>query len=146
MSLTTFGAIMGFAVEIIGQTIAACEALIERTNHPALKEMLQGLAGEEEKNRSLMEKARREHVTEMILEPITGLHEGEYEIGLKDLGQKHDADLMRVALMLLEREKKFFQDASIKIPLPEVARIFKKISQKKEETLEKLRALGLNLI
>ncbi len=48
-----------------------------------------------------------------------------------------DADLLRAALILEEREKKFFSDVSIKVPLPEVARIFRKMAQKKQENLDK---------
>ena len=50
---------------------------------------------------------------------------------------REDAELIRAALILEEREKKFFQDASVKVPLPEVARIFRKMAQKKEENLGK---------
>jgi hypothetical protein len=47
-------------------------------------------------------------------------------------------------MILEEREKKFFRDASSKVPLPEVARIFRRIAQKKEENLARLQGLGLN--
>jgi rubrerythrin len=144
MALSTFGAIMGFAAKMVEETRDTYKALIEKAENPALKEVLQELAGEAGKNYSLMEKTRRENVTEMILEPVTGLHEEDYEVDLKGLEQKEDADLMRIALTLEKREKKFFQDASTKLPLPEVARIFRKISRKMEENLEKLRGLGLS--
>jgi len=142
MALSTFGAIMGFAAKMVGQTRDTYKALIEKAKNPALKEAFQDLAVDKGKNHSLMEKIRRENVTEMILEPITGLHEEDYEVDLKELQQKDDADLLRVALTLEEREKKFFQDASTKVPLPEVARIFRKISRKMDENLEKLQGLG----
>jgi rubrerythrin len=143
MALSTFGAIMGFAAEMVGQTRDTYKALIEKAKNPALKEVLQKLAVEKGKNHSLMEKTRRENVTEMILEPVTGLHEEDYEVDLKGLEQKDDVDLLRVALILEQREKKFFQDASTKLPLPEVARIFRKISRKMEDDLEKLQRLVL---
>jgi rubrerythrin len=140
MALSTFGAIMGFAAEMAGQTKVTYEALSEKAKDAALKEVLQQLAVEEGKTHSLMERTRREHVTEMILEPITGLYKKDYELDLRHGEQKDDADVLKVALMLEEREKRFFEDASAKVPLPEVARIFRKISRKKEETLERLRA------
>jgi rubrerythrin len=80
----------------------------------------------------------------MILEPITGLHQEDYGIDLKVVDPMEDADLLRAALILEEREKKFFSDVSIKVPLPEVARIFRKMAQKKQENLEKLQSLALN--
>ena len=141
MALTTFGAIMGFAAEMVNQTKTAYEALAEKAKDPGLKETLRELAAEEGKNHTLMERARREHVTEMILEPIAGLHRKDYEVDLTHAEQKDDADVVRVASTLQQREKRFFDDASAKVPLPEVARIFRKISRKKEENLERLQGL-----
>ena len=60
--------------------------------------MLQQLADEEGKNHALMERTRREHVTEMILEPITGLHKKDYDVDLKHAEQKDDAGLLRAAV------------------------------------------------
>jgi hypothetical protein len=144
MALSTFGAIMGFAGEMIGQTNGAYEILIEKAKNSALRETLRGLLGEGRKNHSLMEITRRENVTEMILEPVTGLHQVDYGINVKISGPMGDADVLKVAMILEEREKKFFRDASSKVPLPEVARVFRKIALKKEENLAKLEDLGLN--
>ena len=141
MALSTFGAIMGFAAEMVGQTKAAYEALTDKANDPGIKERLREFAQEEGKMHTLMERTRREHVTEMILEPITGLYRKDYQAELGGAGQENDADVLRAASMLQEREKRFFDDASAKVPLPEVARIFRKISKKKEENLEKLKGL-----
>ncbi|HME43408.1 MAG TPA: hypothetical protein VKF36_10015 [Syntrophorhabdales bacterium] len=141
MALSTFGAIMGFAAEMVGQARLACEVLLEKAKNPELIELLHQLVTEEEKNQALMERTRREHVTEMILEPIAGLYKKDYDVHLNQAEQKDDADLLRVALMLQTREKRFFDDASAKVPLPEVARIFRKISKKKEENLARLQVL-----
>ena len=144
MALTTFGAIMGFAAEITGQTGEIYKALVHKAKDLVLKEVLQALSAEEGKSHSLMEKTRRENVTEMILEPVTGLHREDYEIDLKIPDRTDDVDLLKVAIVLEEREKRFFRDASSRVPLPEVARIFRKIVQRKEENLSKLQGLGLN--
>jgi len=144
MALTTFGAIMGFAAEITGQTGEIYKTLAKKAKDLGLREVLEALCVEGGKNHSLMEKTRRENVTEMILEPITGLHQEDYGIDLKVVDPMEDADLLRAALILEEREKKFFNDVSIKVPLPEVARIFRKMAQKKQENLAKLQGLGLD--
>ena len=144
MALTTFGAIMGFAAEITGQTGEIYKTLVQKAKDLGLKEMVQALSVEGGKSHSLMEKTRRENVTEMILEPISGLHQEDYEIDLRVADPMEDADLLKAALVFEEREKKFFSDVSSKIPLPEVARIFRKLAQKKQENLEKLQSLALN--
>jgi len=135
---------MGFAAEITGQTGEIYKTLAQKAKDLTLREVLQVLSAEEGKSHSLMEKTRRENVTEMILEPISGLHQEDYGIDLKVVDPMEDADLLRAALVLEEREKKFFNDVSIKVPLPEVARIFRKMTQKKQENLAKLQSLTLN--
>ncbi len=144
MALTTFGAIMGFAAETVGQTEETYKALVQKAKDSAFKEILQFLLGEGKKNRSLMEQTRRENVTEMILEPISGLRQEDYEVSLTIQDWMEDADLLKVALVLEEREKKFFQDASLKVSLPEVARTFRRIVQKKEDNISKLQGLGIS--
>jgi hypothetical protein len=144
MALTTFGAIMGFAAEITGRTGDTYKVMVQKAKDPGLREILQTLSVDGGKSHSLMEKTRRENVTEMILEPITGLRQEDYEIDLKVTDQMGDSDLLKAALALEEREKKFFSDVSTKVPLPEVARVFRKMAQKKLENLEKLRSLALN--
>jgi len=144
MALTTFGAIMGFAAEIVERTEETYKGLVQKAQDSALKETLQLLLGEGKKNRSLMEKTRRENVTEMILEPITGLRQEDYEVSVTVQDRMGDVDLLKAALVLEEREKKFFHDASLKVSLPEVARIFRKIVQKKEDNIARLQSLGMN--
>lgn len=144
MALSTFGAIMGYAAEMVKQTGEVYDGLIGKAKSPALKQILEDFASEEKKNQSLMEKTRRENVTEMILEPITGLCQEDYEVNFKDMAQKEDSDLVKIALVLEERAKRFFRDASTKIPLPEVARTFRRIGQRKEENVVRLQKLGLH--
>jgi rubrerythrin len=144
MSLTTFGAIMGFAAEITGQTREIYKTLAQKAKGRVLREVFQVFSADEGKNHSLMEKTRRENVTEMILEPIAGLRQEDYGIDLKVLDPMEDVDLLRAALILEERERKFFHDVSAKVPLPEVARIFRKMAQRKQENLTKLQSLALD--
>jgi rubrerythrin len=144
MALSTFGAIMGFSAEMVQQTETFYKMMVQKAKDPILSEALQVLLEEEGRNYSLMEKTRRENVTEMILEPIAGLHQGDYEIEVKGMDQTKDVDLLKIALILEERERRFFSEVSDKVPLPEVGRIFRKIAQKKERSLSKLKTLGLN--
>ncbi len=144
MSLTTFGAMMGFAAEMAGKGENLYRALAERAKAPGLRDALQALAFEEGKNHTLMVKARRENVTEMILEPVAGLKQEDYEIDVKVSEVAEDVSLLKAALIIEERAMRFFQDASSKVPLPEVAKIFRKAALKKEENLRRLQGLGLS--
>jgi hypothetical protein len=144
MALSTFGAIMNFALERVGYSVNIYKSMVQKAKDSVLKGTLQLLLDEEKRNYALMEQTRRENVTEMILEPITGLQQEDYEITVNLSEQPKDIDLLKVALIFEEKEQNFFSDSSAKVPLPEVARIFRKVAQKKEKTLAKLKALGLN--
>jgi len=146
MTLSTFGAIMGFSVEMVQQTETFYKTMLQKAKDPVLRAALQVLLEEEEKIYSLVEKTRRENVTEMILEPIAGLHRADYEIEMKGMDQTKDADLLKTALLLEERERRFFSEVSEKLPLPEAGRIFRKMAQKKERSLAKLKTLGIHLL
>jgi hypothetical protein len=144
MALSTFGAIMGFASEMIGSSIGLYQAALQKAEDFTLKETLQALLREEEINYALMEQTRRENVTEMILEPIAGLQQEDYDMELKLSGNEKDGDLIKMVLILEEKEQRFFNDSSAKVPLPEVSRIFRKIVQKKERNLTKLKSLAVS--
>ena len=143
MALTTFGAVMGFAAEMVRQGEETYRVAVEKAKDPGLRDGLKDLLAEETKNRSLMERTRREHVTEMILEPITGLRQEDYEMRVQVSAGDVDGDLLKIALAVEEKELKFFQECSARIPLPEVANIFRKVARKKESNLARLRNLAL---
>lgn len=144
MALTTFGAIMGFAAEMTEEAARTYETLLQKAKHPALREAFQSLMSEAKKNQSLMEQTRRENVTEMILEPIDGFDREAYRLLLNLSNAMEDRELLRTALLLEEREKKFFLDASSKVPLPEVARFFRKMGQRKDKHLNHLLSIQLS--
>jgi hypothetical protein len=138
MALSTFGAIMAFAGRIVTQSEDAYKLMAQKADHTLLKETLQTLSAEAGKNRVLIEEARRLNVTEMILEPVSGLRLEDYDMDIQISDKGRDIDTLKIALILEEREKGFFQDASSRIPLPEVARFFRKIVQKKDKNLDRL--------
>lgn len=51
-----------------------------------------------------------------------------------------DTDLLKIALILEESEMKFLLEASSEVPLIEAAGIFRKLVQRKEKNLLKLKA------
>jgi hypothetical protein len=144
MALSTFGAIMAFAREIVMQTEDAYTLLARKADNALLKEALQTLLAETSKNRALIEEARRLNVTEMILEPVTGLFSEDYEMDIQISEKGRDIDILEIAIVLEGRERGFFQDASSRVPLPEVARFFRKIVQKKDKNIAFLGSLGVS--
>jgi rubrerythrin len=143
MALTTFGAIMSFAAELVTQAGNRYRDFVSIVKDPGLKGFLEELCVQEKKLYAEILKARRENVTEMILEPVSGLDQETYEMKLGVLEPQEDAEVIKMALIIEERERKFFQEASAKVPLPEVARLFQKVARTKEDKVEKLQSLRL---
>jgi len=141
MELGTFGAVMAFASQAVTQSAEFYETARERAKGPELKDVLKSLQDGANRDRATMEQTRRENVTEMILEPIAGLRREEYEVRLSEVAPEADAEILKTALLLEERDQRWFRDSSAKLPLPEVARLFRKVARRKEGTILKLRAL-----
>jgi hypothetical protein len=143
MDLNTFGAVMKFSTELLDRSAGLYQKFSSLAKDPILKEAIGSLLKETEKNRSLVEQVRRENVTEMILEPVSGLSETDFPDETQ-LGEPADARELLTALLTIETgQQDFFAAVSTKIPYPEVTRVFRKISQKKELALATLRALEI---
>ena len=141
MSLSTFGAIMAFSFEMVRYALDIYGSAVQKAKDPVLKETLEALLHETKKNLVLMEQIRRENITEMILEPVQGLQRADYEMDITLSDQTQDAGLVKTALSVEKKMRKFFYEASAKVPIPEVKRMFLKLVQKKEINLTKLEGL-----
>jgi rubrerythrin len=129
MELGTFGAIMGFAL--------ACErhaaAFYAQAQDSALAELFEELATSSRKRIERVERARREGVSEMVLEPIVGLDGDDYQIDLKP--KANTVSRLQQALSLEEACARFYRDAASKMPIREVARLFRRLAQESEHRL-----------
>ena len=141
MSLSTFGAIMAFSFEMVRHALDTYRATVQKAKDPSLKEMLEALLQETEKYLVLMEQIRRENITEMILEPIHGLQRADYEMDIVLSDQTQDSGLVKTALIVEEKMRQFFYEASAKVPIPEVRKLFLKLAKKKEANLVRLEGL-----
>lgn len=123
MELGTFGAVLSHALALEGELRARYLARAD-------------LAAEGErgasacrKRQQLLERVRREHVTEMILEPIHGLQGASYTLGcaLSANASREEAlrDL-RAAEHVLAR---YYTDAAPQISIPEVKRILQRLAR-----------------
>ena len=78
MELGTFGAILGFAMDLEERAAGFYEAGAQGGLEGPFGELARGSY----KRLRRLERARREWVVEMILEPITGLYSGAYPVDL----------------------------------------------------------------
>ena len=137
MDLATFGAIMSFGLDLEQQAAA----FYDSAACGALEEPFTKLAKSTRKRAVRMERARREGIAEMILEPITGMDGDDYHLELAP--DAEEPELLRQAIALEETTRRFYMDAAGKIPVREVVRTcmrMAKESEKRRTELEKLQS------
>lgn len=97
VSLNTFGAILSFAIELEARLSDYYNGLGSAANAKAA-----------DKRRKKLERARRENVVEITLEPITGLHADNYALDLDDVSAAGQAAAAQTAA-------RFYRDVAPKI-------------------------------
>ena len=135
MPLTNFGAILNFAEVMEQEDMTFYSKAASAAGSTPLAELFAALAKENKKNIALVQRTRRENVTEMILEPIRDFTRAPYEKKPEEL-----AGLDPSAAMTLEKRAiRYYTDAAEKIrALPEVARSLKTLAKKRGKRLERI--------
>ncbi len=142
MPLNSFGAILSFAEELEIRKNVFYGAAMENTVHPEAVALFDTLTAEGKKQIQLIQRTRRENVTEMILEPIRDFFKKPFAIDT-NLSDPQDWDtLLQTAKTNEATALTYYTEASIKLKaLPEVARILKQLAKKQKARLEKLNRL-----
>ena len=123
MQLGTFGAIFSFALELEQQAVDFYESAAQGS----LEATFTGRAEKGRKRISRLERARQEQVAEMILESIVGLDGDDYPI------QPEAGEAVAQAIELEETLRRYYVDASAKMPVREVARLFDRMARESEK-------------
>jgi rubrerythrin len=132
MELTNFGSIMSFAVELEGADKAFYEAAAVSPACGAYKDLMEEFARDEKKNEKNMARARREHVTEMVLEPITDFTREPFMSDREITPQMSLEQIMALALALEEKAQSFYSQAADKTKgLAEISRVLSKTGKKR---------------
>ena len=123
MELRTFGAILSFALALEERAAAFYEAAAQATGDDAY----QSLARRARRRVARVERARREGVNEMILEPIEGLDGDSYALGADTLGGAASWEFR--AARLQDEAARFYRAAAAKLPIPQVVRLFGRLAE-----------------
>lgn len=118
MELSTFGAILTFAIELERAAAARYEAA--SAADAQAQQRLADLARAHRKRQQIAEQIRRDNVTEMILEPVYGLRTEDWAL---------DAAGPLTPAALEGRLRGFYKAAAAKVSIPEVARRLRKMAQ-----------------
>ena len=129
MNLGTFGAIMTFAMELEKQGVSLYGGEAEEIPEDTRAELLRG----SRKRLKRLERARREGVAEMILEPIQGLEDEQYRV--------QEAGSAAETAVRFEREcARYYRDAAEKLPILEISRLFERMAEENEARRERLKS------
>ncbi|MFW9786189.1 MAG: hypothetical protein ACFFE2_12630 [Candidatus Thorarchaeota archaeon] len=139
MDLGTFGAIMKFALEVENDVARFYENAKELTKGKMLTDLFERLANRGQKRVKTVERIRRENVTEMILEPITGLDSDTYQPNTMIPKNPDDGILQEIAGEIEKTLFAFYDQASRKLDfLSEVAYSFEQLAEANEEASQQL--------
>lgn len=121
MELGTFGAIVGFAMELEQRALDFYKTAPDVIPEAICAELERGYG----KRLKRLERARREMVAEMILESISGLDSDTYAVTLQP-GAK---DALQQARELEAMIIRFYENAAAKLPIREVVRLFERLAE-----------------
>jgi hypothetical protein len=109
--LNSFGSVLSFAIQL------------ESDFHQYYQNAgLTNAASDAEKRKSKLERARREYVVEITLEPITGLSQTDYALDYGDTSENGQKKLAQTAAQ-------FYADAAPNINVRQVQRILERCGQ-----------------
>jgi rubrerythrin len=141
MNLSTFSAILTFALDTEDRSIAFLEELIVRKDCLVVRPALEEIVQVKKKHRRTLETIRRENITEMILEPVRNLKTVDFPSEISQKEVKTLADGIQAVLAAEKMASRFLLTASEKLNLAEVAKALKKLQTAKEDLIEKIKKL-----
>jgi rubrerythrin len=135
-ALNSFGSILSFAVEL-EDSLRRYYDQASGVSSDDLAELFENYVRKSGKRKQRLISIRQDNVTEMVLEPISGLDAANYELTLKMPTSAGEA--IAQAIELEQRAERFYTEAEPKLNVTEPRRAFKKLAQENAERLSELR-------
>ena len=143
MPLISFGAILTFAESIEEENKSYYQKALEALPDGDVRSFFEGVAKDKEKQINLVQRIRRENVSEMILEPIKDFTRQAFLIDADVLPVGEPGDVVQTAAKLEDRNLRYYTEAAKKIKaLPEVATALKQLAKKQKKLLRNLEGLS----
>ncbi len=143
MELKNFGSILNFAVELEAADQAFYKTLAKNPACLEHKALFEELAAEAKKNEQAMLRARRENVTEMILEPIYGFSSDTFLAERKGAETTGSVQAIAMAYGLEDKAERFYTEAAEKMQaLREVSRVLARAAKRRAANKTRLTPLG----
>lgn len=139
MPLINFGSILGFALEIEDQNtgfISETASVPACAEYKSLFDKLSKNAGKRVKE---LKRARRENVTEMILESIEGFTREPYILESPSAKEMEPGQVLESTAAMIERTVRYYEAAALKLKgQSEVSRSLKTLGKKCKRDLDQL--------
>ena len=136
MPLTNFGAILNFAEKVEQEDMEFYRVASSTDAGAPYRLLLDMFARDGKKLISLIQRTRRENVTEMILEPIRDFVRDSYQLRVENAATLDSTAILTAAAALENRAIRYYGDAAEKIrALPEVSRALKTLAKKRTQRL-----------
>ncbi len=143
MPLTNFGAILNFAETVEQDDMDFYRKVSSTAAGEPYRLLFEMFAKEGKKNIALVQRTRRENVTEMILEPIRDFVRDSYQLRVDDADGLDSTAILAAAVTLENRAIRYYSDAAEKIrALPEVSRALKSLAKKRTQRLGQIENLS----
>ncbi len=141
MEITTFGAVVKFALDLEAKASSFYESASGVATDPGLGKLLESLFHRGQKRIKTLLRVRRENVTEMILEPIAGLDSEVHNL-VSAIPEGADDRIVRETAAALETKiHEFYMLAAAKIDfLSEAAYALELLGDANDEAAQNLRA------
>ena len=137
MELTTFSMVLRFTLELEDQTAQFYHNFAAKFDQT--KELFSKFAQNSDRRRKDLERTARESVDHSLLEPVSGISEDTYKLGID---VPHDASMGDVIAAARELEKQmqvFYEDAGDKIKfISNVSRLYRRYAQDRAKALVSL--------
>jgi hypothetical protein len=128
MELTTFGAIMKFAMDLEEQLAGVLERTGANEGLRPFRKLADQMVSECKKNAKIIERTRREGINEVILHPIMGLDSDTYSPQDRPPEQAGAGEFGEYLIDTVDKINRFYTDAASKIANPEAMRVFKRLA------------------
>lgn len=139
MPLTGFGSILTFAEEIEVQDRAFYSETAQNPECADIQPLAEQFFKECKKNIAIIQRTRRENVTEMILEPISDFVRGPFCVEEQNAKKMSAAQALEFMKTIEQRSLDYYTQSSVKIKaLPEVSNALKLLAKKHTARLKKI--------
>lgn len=128
MELSTFGAIMKFAMDREKDIADILRSADRNEKLSPFRELTDRIMSDSTKTVQLLERTRREGINEVILHPVAGLESDNYSFQDRSTDELAAREFGEYLTDAFDRIVGFYTDAALKISNPEAARVFKRLA------------------